>query len=122
MKTEREKLETLKHVIDVIIPTCEKDLGTLELCIEGCRKNITGLRRIIVISKEKYTDNAEWFDERFFPFSLSDVEHLIGISKREGWYFQQLLKIYSFSIPDIAENVLAVDSDTIFLRPVSFFE
>ncbi|MFX0093621.1 MAG: hypothetical protein ACFFBD_17855, partial [Candidatus Hodarchaeota archaeon] len=57
-KTKKKCLEIPKQVIDVVIPTCEKDLGTLELCIEGCRKNIKALRRIIVISKEKYTDNA----------------------------------------------------------------
>ncbi len=110
-----------QQVIDVVIPAHEKDLDTLDYCIEGIRKNIADVRRIIVISKAKYTDKAEWFDESLFPFSFSEVGDLVkGIGI--GWHFQQLLKLYSpIVIPNISENVLIVDSDTVFFRKVKFF-
>ena len=45
-----------------------------------------------------------------------------GISERFfGWYYQQLLKLYAlYAIPKISSNVLCLDSDTVFLNPVSF--
>lgn len=121
--------------IDVVIPCVKKDLETLELCIEGIKKNGKNVRRVIIISSEPFTDKAEWYDEKLFPFSFEDVEfrlyqspHLIKKYKskpvyRVGWYFQQLLKLYApFVIPDISANVLVLDSDTIFLRPVEFLD
>lgn len=119
--------------IDVVIPSVEKDLLTLQLCIAGIRKNGANVRRIIVVSKNKLTDQAEWFNEKMYPFSLSDValalakgdrqkqELLLQKGGRAGWYYQQLLKLYAFLvIPDISSNILVLDSDTVFLNPVTF--
>lgn len=109
-----------QQIIDVVIPAHEKDLDTLNHCIEGVRRNVADVRRIIVISKEKYTDKAEWFDEALFPFSFQEIASLI--KSGTGWHLQQLLKLYSpLVIPGISENVLIVDSDTVFLRKVKFF-
>ena len=110
------------QVIDVVIPAHKKDLATLEYAIDGIKKNIAGVRRIIVVSKEKYTDKAEWFDEALYPFSYKEVSDLIG-GKNVGWNLQQLLKLYAvLVIPNISENVLVVDADTVFYRKVKFFE
>jgi hypothetical protein len=119
--------------IDVVIPSVEKDLLTLDLCIEGIRKNGANIRRIIVVSKRQLTDKAEWFNEGSYPFSFQDVaialakdnpkltDLLIQKGERIGWYYQQLLKIYApLVIPGISPNVLILDSDVIFLNPVSF--
>lgn len=119
--------------IDVVIVTHPKDTETLDYCIDGVRENCRQVRRIIVISSKSLTDKAEWFDEKLFPFSKEDVSLTIAkgdkkrsqeISRRShgsGWYFQQLLKLYSpFVIPDISSNVLVVDADTIFMNPVEF--
>ena len=43
-------------MIDVVIPAHKKDIDTLDLCIDGIRKNVKDVRRIIVVSKEKLTD------------------------------------------------------------------
>lgn len=111
----------MQSSFDVVIPAHKKDLATLNHCISGIRKNIPAARRIIVISKEKYNDKAEWFDESLFPFSYQEISDLVGGSN-VGWNFQQLLKLYSpLVIPDILPNVLIVDSDTVFLRKVEFF-
>lgn len=119
--------------IDVVIPAVEKDLETLELCIESIKKNCEGIRDIYVISDKKLSDNALWIDEKKYPFSKFDIsyaifkdaqrakEYLQTPDNRIGWVLQQLLKLYApFVIPNISSNVLLVDADTIFLRPVSF--
>ncbi len=112
--------KTKQPVIDVVIPAHEKDLETLNHCIAGIRRNIADVRRIIVISKQKYTDKAEWFDEALFPFTYREIGEMVNGGT--GWHFQQLLKLYSpLVIPDISENVLIIDSDTVFLRKVKFF-
>ena len=110
-----------KPVIDVVIPAHKKDLETLNHCIKGIRKNGASIRRIIVISKEKYTEEAEWFDESLFPFSYQEISDILS-GNDVGWHFQQLLKLYSpLVIPNISENVLVLDADTVFLRKVKFF-
>lgn len=107
--------------IDVIIPAHKKDLSTLNHCIDGIKKNIAGVRRVIVISKEKYSDKAEWFDESLYPFSFQEISDLV-LGQNVGWNFQQLLKLYAcLVIPNISENVLVIDADTVFYRKVKFF-
>lgn len=126
----------LDEPIDVVIVAHPKDKETLGYCIEGMKENCKKTRRIIVISSEKLTDQAEWFDENEFPFNQSDVGKAIvrgkGNNKKgqeflrrsrrgPGWYFQQLLKLYApFVIPNISSNVLVIDADTIFMNPVNF--
>jgi len=47
----------------------------------------------------------------------------LGDNNRCGWYFQQLIKLYvSFVIPNILDNYLVIDSDTVFLKPITFFD
>jgi len=120
--------------IDVIIPSIEKDLDTLDLSIKGILKYGQNVRRVIVISSKRLTDEAEWFDESLFPFTKLDVAtylqggnpdlgaaYLKKPGNRVGWYYQQLLKLYApFVIPGISPNVLALDSDTIFFKNTSF--
>lgn len=109
-------------IYDIIIPTTDKDLETLEKCINQCKKYLN-FRRIIVISKNKYTESAEWFDENNYPFNFESIKEIIGEHWRIGWYFQQLLKLYCFFvIPDLSDNVLILDSDTMILRKIEFFE
>ncbi len=110
-----------KKEFDIIIPVHKKDLAVLEYCIKAAREKIIGARRIIIISKERYSDNAEWFAEENFPFNIEFVRSYVGGSA--GWYFQQLLKFYApFVVPDILEDVLILDSDTVFFRKVKMFD
>ena len=104
-----------ENIVDVVIPCVEKDLYTLERCIEHVKENLEGVRRVIVVSPQKYTENAEWFNEKNYPFSKDDVNAYLGKVDttnypRIGWYYQQLLKFYApFVIPEIAENILILD-------------
>ena len=107
---------------DIVIPTTKKDLNTLEECIAACKKYIKNYRNIIVISDKQYTNNALWFNEDNFQFSKNDLINIIGEHWRFGWYYQQLLKLYApFTIPNISDNILILDSDTIFLKNIDFF-
>ena len=120
--------------IDAVIVAHRKDKETLDYCINGIRENCSKVRRIIVVSAEKLTNQAEWFNENLFPFSVDDIYLAIGKGDKKssqaffqnhnrgpGWYLQQLLKLYSpFIIPKISSNVLIVDADVVFLNPVKF--
>lgn len=108
-------------IYDIVIPVHKKDLAILEYCIEAAKTKLVGARRIITVSKERYTTNAEWFPESAFPFSLDEVRKYVGGSA--GWYFQQLLKMYApIIIPNIATNVMILDSDTVFFKKTKMFD
>lgn len=109
---------------DAVVPLHPKDLEVLPYCIHGLRKNTTGLRNIYVISKEDPEEDVIWISEANFSFSLADVAAIIqSTNGREGWYFQQLLKLYAFrTIPDILPHALLFDADCIMCRPVTFFQ
>lgn len=122
--------------IDVVIPCHEKDSPLLDFVIDGIRENGKNVRRIIVVSKKKLTEKAEWFDEAQYPFNRRsllmeifdhDLDQVLKYEtaprNRTGWIYQQFLKLYApFVISDISSNVLILDADTIFLNPVEFFD
>ena len=122
--------------IDVVIVAHKKDLLTLDKAITGIKTYGQHIRAVYVVSETKLTDAAEWFDEARFPFTKkalaleifsgdnekADV-YLAAPHCRIGWIYQQILKLYApFIIPGISSNVLILDADTIFLRPVSFMD
>lgn len=130
---EKQSFVLSSEPIDVVIPCTEKDLPVLEKAILGIQENGKNIRRVIVISKEKYTDLAEWVPESDYPFSKKDLalamfgdlekaENYLSLKKnRAGWLLQQLLKLYAFEvIPNLSSNVLLLDADTVFLSEVSF--
>ncbi|MCI5051961.1 MAG: DUF6492 family protein [Simkaniaceae bacterium] len=121
--------------IDVIIPCTYKDTFTLPQCIQGVKRYVRNIRRIIVISPEKLTDDAEWFDENLYPFSKADISKYIfndpmqarayikDSKNRLGWIIQQLYKLYApFIIPDLSEHYFVIDSDTVMLKPLNLFD
>lgn len=121
--------------IDVVIPCHQKDSSKLDRTIASVQNYVVGVRRIIVVSSEPFTDKAEWFDESLFPFSKQKLAvEIYGSRKRAlaeckkprtriGWLYQQFIKLYApFCISDISSNVLIVDADVIFLRPIIFLQ
>lgn len=118
--------------VDVVIPSCEKDLLTLDLAIDSIRKNGVDVGNIYVISEYKLSEKAYWINEKAFPFSRENIKkHFCNkknedqtderIASRIGWYHQQLLKLYAHKvILGLSENFLILDSDTIFLRKTEF--
>ncbi|MEX0849085.1 MAG: DUF6492 family protein [Candidatus Dependentiae bacterium] len=120
--------------IDIVIPCHKKDSRTLELVVNGIKQHLD-YRRIIIVSSEQLLEDAtvEWFDEKEYPFDMYDIIYEIFFDEekardyidrpksRAGWIYQQFLKLYaSYVIPDISNNILIVDADTIFFKPVVF--
>lgn len=120
--------------VDVVIPATVDDLESLNLCIDGIKENCNELGRIIVVSSKRLSDKAEWVDEKAFPFSKYEVAYYLNEKDAEAaaeylrkspvelqGYYQQLIEAYApFVIPNISSNVLVLDPDIIFLKPVSF--
>ena len=119
--------------IDVVIPAHIKDKHTLNYTVIGARRYVVGVRRVIVVSRTRLTQDAEFFsEEEFAPLiSIKHIEYILGrrgIYQNNsmtpfGWYFQQLIKFYApLLIPGISDNVLVLDSDTVFFRAAYFIE
>ncbi len=124
--------------IDVVIPCIKKDQRTLDLVIAGIKENGANIRNIYIVAPENLlsnlSSNATWIDEKSFPFTQKDIamqifdnnegkadEYRRSKDSRTGWIYQQLLKFYApFVIPGISSNVLILDADTVFLKPVKF--
>ena len=113
----------MTDLFDIVVPVGPNDIEHIHLQISHCRKNILGYRRIFIITpyKELKVDGCTVIDESIYPFSMKDVIEIRGPHERNGWYLQQLLKLYApFIIPDLMPTFLVIDSDTFFLRPTTF--
>ena len=120
--------------IDVVIPCIKKDQRTLDLAISGIKENGYNIRNVYLVAPECLSTNAIWIDEKSFPFTQKDIAvqifdndeakasgYMSSKDSRTGWIYQQLLKFYApFVIPGISQNVLILDADTVFLKPVKF--
>ncbi len=116
----------IQPVFDAVVPFHPKDSDILPYCIAGLKRNVRGLRNIYVISKDEPEDIDDiiWIPEARFPFTLLNVASIIkNTTNREGWYLQQLLKLYAFRvINDIEDHVLVFDADCVPCRPIEFFD
>lgn len=113
-------------MFDIVIPVHSKDLERLSYQINYTKKNIIGYNNIYIVSNN--TDNiikdCILINEDVFPFNIKLIIEKYNINpKRAGWYLQQLIKLYAvFFIPNILENYLVIDSDTFFMKPITFME
>lgn len=119
--------------IDVVIPYQEKDSAIIEMCVDGCIKNIYNLGCIYIVTKDTTLelDNVHLIDEdKLFDKGLSRsyIESRFRIERpdfvrRSGWIFQQFIKMgCSYALPNLRNYYLVVDSDVIFLRQMRFFK
>ena len=116
-------------MIDFIIHCHQKDFPSLKLCVNGIRENISVCNRIFIVSEEKPNiDNVIHISETEYSSYITKdrikkiwSEKNPPLSYRSKWLFQQFLKLLSFKIiEDLTDSFVLVDSDTIFLRDVSF--
>ena len=110
---------------DIVIPVGPNDKDVINKQIEHTKKNIIGFRNIYLISYDAslMIEHCITIPENIFPFSLETVSNIHGKRERNGWYLQQLLKLYAgFIIPNILDKYLVIDADTFFLKPTSFYE
>jgi FkbM family methyltransferase len=126
------KFNDVVDAFDVVIPVGPNDISVLEKQIEYTKKNIIGYRNIYLICFDPtiYIEGCITINENIFPFTLESVSTILGKAEdngwrieRNGWYLQQLLKLYAGKvIPGILERYLVIDSDTFFLKPTIFIE
>jgi hypothetical protein len=110
---------------DIVIPVGPSDRKIIEEQIAHTKKNVLGYRRIYLIPYDPSltVPGCITVNENIFPFSKKTVEKYHGKCRRNGWYFQQLLKLYAGKIiPGILDKYLIIDSDTLFLKPTLFIE
>lgn len=118
------KYNDIVEVFDIVIVVGKKDNNIIKNQLEYTKKNIIGYRNIFLISDDDnlLIDNCITISEKIFPFSLETIALYHGLSERNGWYLQQLLKLYAGNIiPNILDKYLILDSDTFFIKPTSFF-
>jgi FkbM family methyltransferase len=113
------------EVFDIVICLGSKDRDIINNQIEYTKKNVIGYRNIYVVSYDPNfnIDGCITINENIFPFSIQTVNDIHGVLDRNGWYLQQLFKLYAgITIPNILNRYLVIDSDTFFIRPVKFIE
>lgn len=112
-------------LFDIVIPVGPNDKEVIEKQLEYTKKNIIGYRNIYLISYDPslHIDDCITINENSFPFTIDTIKIFHGELKRNGWYLQQLLKLYAGKIiPNILDRYLVIDSDTFFLKPTTFVE
>jgi len=117
--------ENINNLFDIVIPVGPNDRTVIEEQIKYTQKNIIGYRNIYLICYDPsiIIDGCITINENIFPFNIETVQKYHGKLKKNGWYLQQLLKLYSGKIiPDILDKYLVIDSDTFFLKPTTFVE
>ena len=117
------------HIVDVVVPTTNKDTVTLEHCINSIRKYLKHpIGNIYIVSPSNditrriATENKCIFiDESTVIKDLSkeDIHYNVVGKDRSGWLFQQLIKL---SVDTFAENehILVMDSDTFLVHSVKY--
>ncbi len=117
-------------LFDIVIPLGPNEINNISKQIEYTKKNIVGYRNIYIITKDAYKLNingCKVIDENIFPFKIEDIASYFrnygGKHNRNGWYLQQLIKLYaSIVIDELLDNYLIVDADVFFLKPINFIQ
>jgi hypothetical protein len=125
LKPSTLKKEIKNGMFDIVVPVGPNDLDIIKQQIEYTKKNIIGYRNIYIISSDKSLniDDCITISEDIFPFTKETVSNFHGKISRNGWYLQQLIKLYAgLVIPNILGRYLVIDSDTLFLKPTTFIK
>ena len=120
---ENNLFEIENNMFDIVIPIGPNDIDVVKTQLEYTKKNILGYRNIYIICYDEtiQIDGCIHIPEKIFPFSIETVAEYHGKLDRNGWYLQQLLKLYAgLVIPDILDKYLVLDSDTFFFKTNRF--
>jgi hypothetical protein len=119
-------------LIDFVIPAHEKDFDSLPLVVEGIQKNISCSNRVFITSDiDPKIPNTIYVGRE----KETNYDHMVSLEKiekiwnernpvlawRSGWIYQQIVKLLTArAIPELTDSFVIVDSDTIFVKDVSF--
>ena len=112
-------------LFDIVIPIGPNDITVCRNQIKYTKLNVVGYRNIYIVSFDPTfkSNNCITINEDIFPFTKQDIVKYHGNTTRQGWYLQQLIKLYAgIVIPGILEKYLVIDADTLFLKPTTFIE
>lgn len=113
----------VEPLFDIVIPVGPKDVALVNTQVEFTKRNVLGYRNIYLVTCDPTVsvEGCITLYESLFPFSKATVAEIHGPHDRNGWYFQQLLKLYAgLVIPGILDRYLVIDCDTFFMRPTTF--
>lgn len=121
--TKELSIITGAQLFDIVIPVGPNDATVVAKQLEYTRKNVIGYRNIYLVSYDPnlQLEGATTIPETTFPFSLQTVAKYHGVRSRNGWYLQQLIKLYAGKVLPLLDRYLVIDCDTFFLRPTEFF-
>jgi hypothetical protein len=114
--------------IDILIPAIEKDLVTLPYVIDAVRKHVKhpiGHIYIVAPKRSKMVElcsrkGCTFVDENsVLPITKQNIHYQSNKWELSGWLFQQLLKLSGDRICK-AKYFLAIDADTLLIRPHIF--
>ena len=114
-----------KDEFDIVVLVGPDESEYIHNQIKCTKRNIEGYRNIYLLSYDPSIkiDGCITISEDIFPFSKDTVAKYHGKIKRNGWYLQQLLKLYAgLYIPGILEKYLVLDSDIYFINKVKFID
>ena len=86
---------------DIVIPVGPNDINFIDNTLVLNQQNILNYRKIFIVTNISLITNINKFnnciliDENSFPFNISTIKQYLGNNDRCGWYFQQLIKLYS---------------------------
>jgi hypothetical protein len=113
---------------DIVIPLGPNEISRIQEQIQYTKQYVIGFRNIYIVTCNTniHLDGCIIVDENIFPFKEFIVSYFAqhhGKNNRNGWYFQQLIKLYAGTyIEDILDNYLVIDADVFFLKPTHFME
>jgi hypothetical protein len=114
---------------DIVIPLGPNERQNIHKQIEYTKKNVIGYRNIYIITNNfdnLQIDGCKVIDENIFPFKMNDIASYFikynGKNNRNGWYLQQLIKLYAgVVIEELLDDYLIIDADVFFLKPIYFY-
>lgn len=104
-------------LFDIVICVGPNDITIIEKTLPFTKQNIIGYRNIYLVSYDSklVLPGTITIDENIYPFTKQNLIEKFGDNSRNGWYLQQLLKMYAGNvIPGILNRYLVIDSDTYF--------
>lgn len=99
-------------IVDCLIKSYASDYPWLQYCLRSIQKFATDFRTIHLI----VPDTRKWWDGSYIINHLHVTE--AEEYGRDGYLSQQVFKLYADTFSD-AEFILFMDSDTVFVRPVT---
>ena len=118
-------------MIDFVVPCHPKDFPSLKICVSSIKENISIVNRIFVIcNNNPNIDGVIHIPEQNYAAFIDREkieekfrQYCPNLLYRTKWIYQQFIKLFSARvIHELTDSYVIVDSDTVFLKNISFFQ